>query len=307
MSARRSSARLASQTTSSPAVSQENSSPAGNASNKRKADSEAAPKGKRGRKGKAQQKTLEQTMPNEDENDHPNDIEMKEAAAEGEGTKEDAQDGKDGERGKPAGKDAPSCWFWPDRMAEAHSASPNDTPEQKIAGQPGVNGGKAVAEKPNTEPAADKEQDSQIKDENLDDEAMAAKADEVENSNGIGGETTKMDSTGAIHQMEEKKGSQDANVSTSNGAVEKSDERGQAMPSNILEKGIIYFFIRGRVGVDDPKSVQDVQRTHIVMRPLPNNAKLTDGPIEDLKNNRLLALPKKVLPRGSRDRYGPLS
>jgi len=57
------------------------------------------------------------------------------------------------------------------------------------------------------------------------------------------------------------------------------------------------------VGIEDPASVQDVARSYIVLRPLPQNAKLTDGPIDDLKNNRLLALPKKVLPRSHRDTF----
>lgn len=75
------------------------------------------------------------------------------------------------------------------------------------------------------------------------------------------------------------------------------------MPSNILEKGIIYFFTRGRVTVDDPESVQDLQRSYFVLRPLPAGAKITEGSIPDLKNNRLLALPKKVWPKSGKDRF----
>jgi hypothetical protein len=75
------------------------------------------------------------------------------------------------------------------------------------------------------------------------------------------------------------------------------------MPSNVQEKGIIYFFTRGRVGIDDPQSVQDLQRSYFVLRPLPTGAKLGDGAIEDAKNNRLFALPKKVFPRGPNDKF----
>lgn len=76
------------------------------------------------------------------------------------------------------------------------------------------------------------------------------------------------------------------------------------MPSNILEKGIIYFFTRGRVGVgNDPDSVQDLQRTFFVLRPLPDGAKLTDGAVQDVGNNRLIALPKKVFPKSGKDRF----
>lgn len=54
------------------------------------------------------------------------------------------------------------------------------------------------------------------------------------------------------------------------------------MPSSILEKGIIYFFIRNRVGANDAESVSDLQRIYFVLRPLPEGAKLGDGAIEDL-------------------------
>ena len=75
------------------------------------------------------------------------------------------------------------------------------------------------------------------------------------------------------------------------------------MPSNILEKGIIYFFTRGRVGTDNVESVQDIARSSFVLRPLPDGAKLTDGAIQDVKNNRLVALPKKVWPKSGKDRF----
>lgn len=75
------------------------------------------------------------------------------------------------------------------------------------------------------------------------------------------------------------------------------------MPSNILEKGVIYFFTRGRVGVDDPDSVQDLQRSYFVLRPLPDGGKLTDGALQDVKTSRLMALPKKVWPKSGKDRF----
>ncbi|KAH7081841.1 tetrapyrrole biosynthesis, uroporphyrinogen III synthase [Paraphoma chrysanthemicola] len=88
-----------------------------------------------------------------------------------------------------------------------------------------------------------------------------------------------------------------------NGAIEKSSQRQRDMPSNILEKGIIYFFTRNRVGIDDADSVGDLQRTFFVLRPLPTDAKLGEGAIPDLKNNRLLALPKKTFPKSHNDRF----
>ena len=95
----------------------------------------------------------------------------------------------------------------------------------------------------------------------------------------------------------------DAAPATDANAVEEDKQREKAMPSNILEKGVIYFFTRGRVGVDDPDSVQDLARTYFVMRPLPDGAKLTDGAIQDVGNNRLVALPKKVFPKSGKDRF----
>lgn len=85
--------------------------------------------------------------------------------------------------------------------------------------------------------------------------------------------------------------------------MEEDKQRAEVMPSNILEKGIIYFFTRGRVGVDNPDSVQDLARSYFVLRPLPTGGKITDGAIQDVGNNRLCALPKKVWPKSGKDRF----
>lgn len=88
------------------------------------------------------------------------------------------------------------------------------------------------------------------------------------------------------------------------GAIESSQGREQKVPSNLLEKGIIYFFARGRVGVQKPSAVEDIARSYIVLRPLPKDAKISgEGALEDLKNNRLLAVPKKVLPQTHKDAF----
>ncbi|OCK83010.1 hypothetical protein K432DRAFT_390779 [Lepidopterella palustris CBS 459.81] len=63
------------------------------------------------------------------------------------------------------------------------------------------------------------------------------------------------------------------------------------------------FFARKRVGIDDAESVSDLQRSYFVLRHLPKGAKLGDGAIEDLANNRLFALPKKVFPKSHADRF----
>ena len=81
------------------------------------------------------------------------------------------------------------------------------------------------------------------------------------------------------------------------------DARNDEVPSTILEKGLIYFFFRGRVNIDKPEDVQDIARSYIVLRPLPKGASLSEGHIPDDNNCRLLALPKKVLPLSGRDKF----
>ncbi|KAF3068032.1 hypothetical protein CFAM422_007942 [Trichoderma lentiforme] len=93
-----------------------------------------------------------------------------------------------------------------------------------------------------------------------------------------------------------------ADVKSEDGATStpKSDTD---TPSSILEKGIIYFFMRGRVDVDKPEEVGDIARTFIILRPIPHDAKLSEGPLSDTGNSRILILPKKVLPASGRDRF----
>lgn len=93
-----------------------------------------------------------------------------------------------------------------------------------------------------------------------------------------------------------------------------TDDRDDA--PQILEKGIIYFFFRGRVrdktadgdgGADEeaPRSVDDVARSHIALRPFRSDE--PTSPSKQATDNiadsaRLLAVPKKFLPRTGRDR-----
>lgn len=92
-------------------------------------------------------------------------------------------------------------------------------------------------------------------------------------------------------------------IMNNNKSVVEDDKREAAIPSSILEKGIVYFFFRGRVGVEDPQGIEDVARSYIVLRPLPLGAKLGEGPLEDSGDARLLALPKKMLPKSRQDRF----
>jgi hypothetical protein len=107
------------------------------------------------------------------------------------------------------------------------------------------------------------------------------------------------DAKDAPAKEEEPKGDSNSEAN----AVQESSQRKENLPSNILEKGIVYFFIRNRVGIDDSESVGDLQRTYFVLRPLPIGAELGDGAIPDANNNRLFALPKKVFPKSANDRF----
>ncbi|KAI1496334.1 hypothetical protein F5X99DRAFT_400740 [Biscogniauxia marginata] len=88
-----------------------------------------------------------------------------------------------------------------------------------------------------------------------------------------------------------------------NGSAEKPGARNGTVPSNILEKGLIYFFFRGRVGIDEPSDVNEIARSYFILRPLDKDAKLGEGVIDDVINSRLVAIPKKVLPLSGRDRW----
>ncbi|KAH6854738.1 hypothetical protein B0I37DRAFT_301300 [Chaetomium sp. MPI-CAGE-AT-0009] len=84
-------------------------------------------------------------------------------------------------------------------------------------------------------------------------------------------------------------------------ASDKDDET----PASILEKGIIYFFFRPRVNIDNPSSVSDIARTHIILRPIEHGAKLSTTTSNDpnTTNTRVCVIPKKTLPQTGRDRW----
>lgn len=120
---------------------------------------------------------------------------------------------------------------------------------------------------------------------------------------GPNGDSSKVEKTGEIEAKEDVNSASKDQTANADDAVEESSKRDESTPSSILEKGIIYFFFRGRVGIDEPSDVNDVARSYIVLRPIPHGSKLGDGPIGDAGTNRLLALPKKVLPAGPKDRF----
>jgi hypothetical protein len=100
-------------------------------------------------------------------------------------------------------------------------------------------------------------------------------------------------------------GSEQASTEITEGkeSANKKDENKEEVPLSTLEKGIIYFFYRGRVGVEDPQGIEDVARSYIVLRPLDDGAKVGDAPPDDAGKCRLLALPKKMLPKKHGDGF----
>ncbi|EGS23701.1 uncharacterized protein CTHT_0004000 [Thermochaetoides thermophila DSM 1495] len=118
------------------------------------------------------------------------------------------------------------------------------------------------------------------------------------------GETKKTEEEGAKLEKKESKQAPTPRSKEEASAVEpQGREEPEALPASILEKGIIYFFFRGRVNVDQPSSVSEIARSYIILRPIEKDAKLGSGPIGDAGNSRVCVIPKKVLPQSGRDRW----
>ncbi len=86
-------------------------------------------------------------------------------------------------------------------------------------------------------------------------------------------------------------------------AVDAQGSREDSVPSSVLEKGVIYFFFRGRVDTDEPHGVQDIARSYLVLRPVPAGAALDEGAADAADTCRVCAIPKKVLPQRGGDRW----
>ena len=237
--------------------------PAAAAGTKRKAESEGPAKGKRGKKGAKKEQTTIEASMPSDEKDGD--------------SKEDVEM-KDGGEAEPA--EASNGKTGADEVAQR---------EEEVRDQEPMDEGKEEEEetsvgKKESETNGNAKEDGQ----------------EEPKKNGFDALMDHEDKDKDKNVTEEGTGSK---VATDENAVEDSSKREEATPSNILEKGIIYFFFRGRVGINEPSDVNDIARSYIVLRPLPHGAKLGEGPIGDAGSNRMLALPKKVLPVSPKDRF----
>jgi hypothetical protein len=75
-----------------------------------------------------------------------------------------------------------------------------------------------------------------------------------------------------------------------------------ASSSSMLETGIIYFFLRGRVNTEDPSSINEIQRTYLILRPSSKSSTTSALP-NRTSRSRLLAVPKKSFPTTGRERW----
>jgi hypothetical protein len=147
----------------------------------------------------------------------------------------------------------------------------------------------------------DEVMDDEVKDEDLMDASDAQASSNSDNTKPSGAEHQREKDSDAASEAHTT--TQDKQEDDSGSAVKESSQREKQVPSNILEKGVIYFFTRNRVGIEESESVGDLQRTFFVLRPMPVGAKLGDGTLADNNNNRLFALPKKVFPKSHNDRF----
>ena len=294
----RSSARQAAHKASSSPNSSQSKPSTGGAGSKRKASGAAAGgKAKKGKKAQAkeekEQTTIEDTMPAEEKKEEDQDVEMRD---EGEVKTGEASNG-----GGETGFDAVN-----EREAEIRDQEPmgdekkEDAPAEKDAAN---TNGDTKAESRN-EPMGNSKTDSSPAPTTgtiTNGDAPSSSKEEEPKKNGF---DTMMDASAGKEEDKnitaEGTGSK---VSAADNAVESSSQRAEATPSSILEKGVIYFFFRGRVGINEPSDVNEIARSYIVLRPMPHGAKIGEGPIGDAKNVCMLSLPKKVLPVSPKDRF----
>ncbi|PTB69024.1 hypothetical protein BBK36DRAFT_1166896 [Trichoderma citrinoviride] len=137
-------------------------------------------------------------------------------------------------------------------------------------------------------------------------EAKRTKVEAEDSSADKDNEKDKGEESNTHQTKKEEQEESKADVKSENGTAGKAKadkDTDKNAPASILEKGIIYFFVRGRVDVDKPEDVDDIARSYIILRPIGHDAKLSKAPLADAGNTRIVVLPKKVLPSSGRDRF----
>ncbi|KAI8193112.1 hypothetical protein KHU50_012723 [Colletotrichum sp. SAR 10_65] len=174
---------------------------------------------------------------------------------------------------------------------------------------------KEVAETQAAKDVEEAAEESKAEDSRPEDSKPEEKSDTEENTKAVPANDSKAekneteekkavtDAKGNGETTEESKADEKPATKESNGDTAEIPHADKKVPSNVLEKGIIYFFIRARVNLDEAEEVDDIARSYLILRPIAPDSKLGDGPIGDAGNTRLIALPKKVFPESGRDRF----
>jgi hypothetical protein len=192
---------------------------------------------------------------------------------------------------KGAGEKAPA----PKRGKKAQQQPPPEVKEEEKAGEPEV--------KPETAEEAPKEEEDkagepEVKPETAD-EALKKeeKPPAAEAEGDINATAFKLWLTAPGAEEKPK-------IDSVESGVRRSQEREDVVSSNVIEKGIIYFFYRPRVNVQEAHGVGEVARSFVVLRPTPRGAILdhAQGPMEAGSACRLLVLPKKKFPTSAKER-----
>ncbi|KAF2436184.1 tetrapyrrole biosynthesis, uroporphyrinogen III synthase [Tothia fuscella] len=180
-----------------------------------------------------------------------------------------------------------------------------DTPTSSPKTRRGKRGKKVQKTIEETMPAEDDAKDEAKDEDSAEDEEVSEEASKNVAPNGDASkdDTAVEDISKEAAETSNGDQSEDKNPKAADDTIQDSADRKEKSPSNLIEKGIIYFFTRARVGIEDVDGVQDLQRTYFILRPLPEGAKLGEGAIPDSNTNRLIALPKKSFPKSGSDRF----
>ncbi|KKY26915.1 hypothetical protein UCRPC4_g01381 [Phaeomoniella chlamydospora] len=296
MPATRSSARLAANQGSSPTSSSNTA-----AGTKRKTETGSSPAAKRGKKSdEKEQKTLEETIENGHGEDKVTEAETNGAVAPAEKSGEQPTNDTVNDSAKEVSNGDKESKEDVEMKDVEQNVEPESKVEEITKEPPNAEESTTATESKVEEPKAREIQKGELKVEEPKAEQPEVEQPKIEVSKAE--DATK--EPPKEEESEHKDSKLEEHQHAANGdTAEEPNAREGITPSSILEKGTIYFFFRGRVGIDEPKDVNDIARSYIIVRPLEHDAKLTEGPIGDTGNNRLFALPKKVLPLSGKDRF----
>ena len=184
-----------------------------------------------------------------------------------------------------------------DKKDEGNKMSGIETTDEKKS-EPASTNGKAEAE---VHDKSKEEPDKETNGKNGGEPEIKKSEEPAKEKNAF--DEVKSDEADAHQSAEKEQDTKTSEIKANNDSVIQDSAREAAIPSSILEKGVIYFFFRARVNVDEPHGIEDLARSYMVLRPIPLGAKIGEGPLQDDGKARLLAVPKKMLPKSRQDRF----